>query len=321
MTSCFLCDSSSTSIDTMIQTSPLLNVVCRPALAQDLVEIKEFCKTIWDGHDYIAEVIDDWFHDPTGMFAVAEYEGHAIACSKITRAAEGQWWLEGFRVDPNHQGFKIGSQIHHYVCQWWLDHCDGTLRLMTNSRNKSVHHLCEQTGFSRLFEARGYKAKPLEGDAHSFTPADSRDPELESAIEFARASVSLAHSNCVVDFGWRCFDPLDKDTLRGLLSSSSDLKSQLFWWRGEKGLLIAWEDDEPDEGKHTLGIGVLACELEDMADVLTDVRHLAAAQNKTSLFWIAPVHEPVERSLAQAGYFSEWDNTTYIFAKKHPHEK
>jgi hypothetical protein len=68
-------------------------VICRPALERDLEEIKEFCKTIWDGHDYVPDVVDDWLHDPRGVLGVAEYDGHAIACSKITWLAEGQWWL------------------------------------------------------------------------------------------------------------------------------------------------------------------------------------------------------------------------------------
>src|SRR5512134_2631142 len=103
-------------------------VVCRAALERDLQDIEEFCKTIWGGHDYVPEVMEDWLEDPLGIFAVAEYEGHAIACSKVTLLARGQWWLEGFRVDPNYQGRKVGSLIHHYVDQWWLEHGAGWLR-------------------------------------------------------------------------------------------------------------------------------------------------------------------------------------------------
>jgi GNAT superfamily N-acetyltransferase len=119
----------------LMETFSLSQVICRPILERDLREIKEFCKTIWDGHDYVPNVIDEWFQDPRGIFAVAEYEGHAIACSKVTWLAEGQWWLEGFRVDPQYQGLKVGSLIHRYVDQWWLEHGSGMLRLMTSSKN------------------------------------------------------------------------------------------------------------------------------------------------------------------------------------------
>jgi GNAT superfamily N-acetyltransferase len=293
-------------------------MICRPAIERDLEEIKEFCKTIWDGHDYVPDVIDDWFHDPQGIFAVAEYNGHAIACSKITWLAEGQWWLEGFRVDPNYQGLKVGSRIHHYVDQWWLEHGDGLLRLMTSSKNKSVHHLCESTGFTKLFEVRGYKAEPLYGRADMFTSAASTDKDLPPVVAFARSRPSLAITNCVVDFGWRFVDATRDRAPTSQFLLYSGLEHNFFWWFKDRGLLIVWDDFDPDEEKHTMGIGVLACKLEDMAALLTDVRYLAAAQKKTSVFWLAPVHEQVEPALQQAGYSSDWDNTAYVFEKKHP---
>ena len=94
----------------------------------------------------------------------------------------------------------------------------------------------------------------------------------------------------------------------------------MFWWRRDEGLLIVWDDFDPNEEEYTVGIGVLACELEDMPAFLRDVRHLAAEQRKTSVFWLAPVHEQVELALKHAGYASDWDNTAYVFEKKHPHD-
>ena len=306
----------------MSQQFSARQVICRPAIERDLEEIKEFCKTIWDGHDYVPDVIDDWFHDPQGrgLFAVAEYQGHAIACSKITWLAEGQWWLEGFRVDPNYQGLKVGSLIHHYVDQWWLEHGDGSLRLMTNSKNKSVHHLCESTGFTKLFEVRGYKAEPLDGHADIFISAANSDTDLPSMIAFAQASSSMSITNYVVDFGWRCvrFAPTQEAALTSFLSPSSNFESNCFWWRGRKGLLITWDDFDSGQEKATMGIGVLACELEDMSALLLDIRYLAAEQRKTSVFWIAPVHQQVELALQQAGYSSDWDHTVYVFEKASP---
>jgi hypothetical protein len=252
------------------------------------------------------------------MLAVAEYEGHAIACSKITWVAEGQWWLEGFRVDPNYQGLKVGSLIHHYADRWWLEHADGVLRLMTSSKNKSVHHLCERTGYSKLFEVRGYRAEPLDGSAAVFHPAVSSDKDLPTVVEFARSSPLLAITNRLVDFGWQFVDPTDKGALTSLFSRYSGYADNFFWWRDGKGLLIVWDDLDEDEREQAMGIGILACELDEMPAFLRDIRHLAAAQKKASVFWLAPVHETVERALEQAGYSSEWDNTAFVFEKRHP---
>jgi GNAT superfamily N-acetyltransferase len=302
----------------MNQTFSARQGICRPVIERDLEDIQEFCKTIWDGHDYVPDVIEDWYQDPQGIFAVAEYEGRAIACSKITRLAEGQWWLEGFRVDPKYQGLKVGSQIHRFVDQWWLEHGDGLLRLMTSSKNKSVHHLCESTDFTKLFEVRGYKAEPLTGGADMFTSAASSDQDLPSVIEFARRSPSLAITNCVVDFGWRCVNPTDQGALSYLFADFSSIERNFFWWGKDKGLLIVWDDFDSDQKESTMGIGVLACELEDLAALLTDVPYLAAEQGKTSVFWLAPVHEQVQAALKQAGFSSDWNHTAYVFEKRHP---
>lgn len=301
----------------MTQAFSLQQVFCRPALERDLEDIREFCKTIWNGHDYVPEVMQDWLQDPQGLFAVAEYQGHAIACSKITLLADGQWWLEGFRVDPNYQGLKVGSLIHRYVDQWWLARENGMLRLMTNSKNKSVHHLCQETGFTKLFEVRGYKAEPLKEGVDMFTSAVSNDQDLEKVVEFTLKSPSLAITNQLVDFGWRCVKPT-QNALTYLFSPHTDNENNFLWWRKGKGLLITWDDFDADQKESILGIGVLACELEDLSAFLTDVRRLAAEQGRTSVFWVAPVHEQVELALKQAGYSTDWDNTAYVFEKKKP---
>ena len=302
----------------MNQTFSAGQVICRPAIDRDREEIREFCKTIWDGHDYVPYVIDDWLHDPEGIFAVAEYEGRAIACSKITWLAEGQWWLEGFRVDPNFQGLKVGSLIHRYVDQWWLEKGNGLLRLMTSSKNKSVHHLCKRTHFSKLNEVRGFKAQPLRGRTHVFTSAASSAQDLPPVVAFARSSPSLGITNHIVDFGWRAVDPTQNQALTSLFADLPNLAKNFFWWRNNKGLLIVWDDSDPEEGQYTMGIGVIACQLEDMSVLLMDVRCLAAEQEKTSVFWLAPVHVQVETALKQAGFSSDWDSTAYIFEKIHP---
>jgi hypothetical protein len=91
----------------MAQLSSPPQVLCRPAIESDRADVLEFCRNIWDGEDYVPYVWDEWFRDPTGLLAVAEYDGHAIGCSKITQISTGQWWLEGFRVDPKYQGLRI----------------------------------------------------------------------------------------------------------------------------------------------------------------------------------------------------------------------
>ena len=43
-------------------------VVCRPALPRDTADVLEFSKFIWNGHDYVKYVWDEWLNDPTASW-------------------------------------------------------------------------------------------------------------------------------------------------------------------------------------------------------------------------------------------------------------
>ncbi len=226
----------------MIQPSLSQQVLCRPAMEGDQADVTEFCKGIWEGGDYVPDVWDQWFHDPDGILAVAEYNGHAIGCSKISRIAEGQWWLEGFRVDPQCQGMKVGTHLHQYVVDWWLENGDGTLRLMTDGQNYAVHHLCEKTGFRKTGEVCGYRAAALAEPVEHFTPVT----DLQTAAAFAVESESIQTTNGLSDFGWRICRP-DEDVFQNHSIENADYFHSFYWWKDRQGLFSAWEDEEEEK--------------------------------------------------------------------------
>lgn len=294
----------------MIQTSSL-QVVCRPALGRDRADVLEFCKGIWDGGDYIHEVWDDWFSDPDGILGVAEIDGHAVACSKISLLAKGQWWLEGFRVDPNVQGHKVGSQIHRYVTDWWSEHGDGILRLMTSSENPAVHHVCVKTGFVKTQEVRAYKATPIPGPTESFSPVD----DLSEAAVFAVESESVKTTNGLIDLGWRIASP-DEHVFEIYSNEDADFAHKFYWWKEKQGLFSAWEDAEEEE--RTLVLGVVAGDLEALPALLRDIRRFAAQEKFDSVFQIAFDMPQIVSAFQEAGFEKHWKKSNaFIFEKKH----
>jgi GNAT superfamily N-acetyltransferase len=289
-------------------------VVCRPALARDRADVIEFCKTIWDGDDYVPDVWEDWFNDPNGLLAVSEYQGHAIGCSKVSLLSRGQWWLEGFRVDPNYQGLKVGSRLHHYVTDWWLENGDGTLRLMTDAGNFAVHHLCDKTGYVKVQEVCGYKATPIAQSSDAFIPVHDKT----SAATFAIASESIETSGGLIDLGWRIVKP-DEQVFEIYSSNQASFVHTFYWWRDRQGLFSAWADEEED--RRTLVLGVVACALHDMPALLMDVRRLAAQKKFDSVFQIAFDLPPIVSQLEAAGFEKKWKRSNaFVFEKKHPSE-
>jgi GNAT superfamily N-acetyltransferase len=291
----------------MNQLSSLTQVFCRPARVSDQADVTEFCKGIWDGGDYVPEVWEQWLQDSNGILAVAECKGHAIGCSKISRIAQGQWWLEGFRVAPQCQGMKVGSHLHQYVVDWWHAHGDGILRLMTDGQNFVVHHLCEKTGFYKMNEVCGYRAVALEEPTDPFTAVT----DLQTAAGFVVESESINTTQGLTDLGWRVCHP-DSQVLE-----SFGNEHHLYWWKGRQGL-FSFREDESEE-KRTLILGVVASALKDMPALLMDVRRFAAGEKFDDVFQIAFNLQEITSPLLAAGFEKRWKRSNaFIFEKMHP---
>jgi GNAT superfamily N-acetyltransferase len=282
-------------------------VVCRPALPRDYADIVEFCKGIWEGGDYVPDVWQHWFHDPNGILVSAAYNGHVIGCGKISLLAQGQWWLEGFRVDPNYQGLKVGSRIHNYLTDWWVEHGDGTVRLMTE--NPAVIHLCQKTGYTKIHELRGYKALPIDEPVGTFSPA----PDMREAATFALESESLQLTNRLVDFGWRV-GAASESIFEIFANDKASFAHTFYWWRDKQGLCSAWEDEEDD--RRSLTLGLLACAVNDLSAMLVDIRRLAAQKKFGRVFLLAFLKPQIISGLERAGFSTNWDDYLRLFERK-----
>jgi GNAT superfamily N-acetyltransferase len=308
-------------------------LVCRPALPSDTADVLEFTKFIWEGHDYIKYVWQEWLDDPQGLLATAQYGPHAVGIAKVTHLSPGQWWLEGLRVNPKFQGLKIGSHLHEYMNRWWLRYGDGVIRLMTSSQRVQVHHLCERTGYTKIGEVAGYRLDISGLDASTqdapaiaerpvgrpSTGQDSSPPsfvsvpvhDLGSALEFA--SRNLPHSNALMDSCWRFSTP-DETNLAALASVG-----HLHWWRDRLGLLGTFEDE--DDEQRVLAIGFAAVARPPLlADLLRQAVALARREGFAAIQWLAPVQNGVRAALQEAGYVTDWEHTGYLYGKPHPGE-
>src|SRR5262245_43446762 len=86
-------------------------LIVRPARADDQEAVLAFCAGIWEGHDYIPYVWDDWLHDTRGTFLVAEAGGRPIGIVHVHLVAAEEAWLEGIRGDPTHRRQGIGRAL------------------------------------------------------------------------------------------------------------------------------------------------------------------------------------------------------------------
>lgn len=278
-------------------------VVIRPALPRDKADVAEFTKFIWDGHDYVGEVFPYWLEDPQGILLAAEYAGHCVGTAKVTSIAPGQWWLEGFRVDPNFQDKKIGSLIDAAANEWWDAHGEGTLRLLTNSKRVKVHHLSEERGFKKLGEVLYFEADPLAETTDAFTPLAPEE------VDEAAAFCQRVASNQLLGVGWKFAAPNPVS-----LRAAAD-EELAFWWRGRAGFLSAWEDD--DERGNRLTVGFEVCAGGDQVQLLTDFRRIASARGMIVAGWMNTVEGETSSVLEQAEYVRKWEDAGFLYERRH----
>jgi GNAT superfamily N-acetyltransferase len=287
-------------------TSPTVTI--RPTLPADRQDIFDFCKLIWDGHDYIPYVFDEWLADPRGQMFSAMYAGHAVGLTRLVKQAPGQWWLEGFRVDPRYQGLKIGSRLHHYAVAWWQEYGDGALRLWTNVERVKVQHLCEQDGFIKTMERAPYNAPPL-------APTDSThltllaESDFAEAIKFALRPEFAPRERGMLDACWQSALP-DESPLRWLVNNS---EGRIFWWRGREGLVGTWDGSE--DGQRISAVGLLSCAEADIPAILTELRQHPSQNSYEIISWRAPFRPDLDALLQSAGFVRNDEDVVYQYEK------
>jgi GNAT superfamily N-acetyltransferase len=278
-------------------------VVCRPALHRDTGQVLELSSHIWDGGDYIPSVWADWLADPDGMLGVAEMGGRVVGVFKLTKFQEHEWYMEGLRVHPDVWGKGIARHIHDYVVETWHLMGDGLIRLVTGSYNIKIHQMCQSSGFRRIAEFLPYRAPVLPEETAVFKRLSSE--EASQAMEFVTSSPTHALSWNLINLGW-VYGDLQLKHLNEVINAG-----HAWWWRGGKGFLSIWEDEE--DGGHDPGIQLLGCPMEDLPELLLDYRRWMGQLGYHSAGWIAPNQPGVLACLENAGFQRSWDLSLYVF--------
>ena len=283
-------------------------VTCRPAKQSDTTQVMALTKLIWDGDDYVPHAWADWLADTQGLLGVAEYAGQLIALGKLTRLSEHDWWLEGMRVHPDYEGRGVASQLNAYLLAYWEREGTGKIRLATSSKSEAVHRICAHNGFHKGAEYTTYKAPTLDSGndfATHFRPVLEED--LSRALSTIQNSPALALQEELLDLGWQWAPPREAYLLESIQAD------QIWWWRNGDGLLAVSEFD--DEKSPTTLVRGLACQLEDLPDLLLDYRRLAGLRGRAYAKWHAPVAGETRSYLEAAGFTTEPDHSFHIFER------
>ena len=111
----------------------------------DKEEILELSSHIWEGHDYIPDVFDEWVED--GGFYCGKLDGKIIAVDKLTEQGNGVIWLEGLRVHPDYQSKGYATKMVNGLMDILEELDYSALRFLTTAGKEPVKKMAGDHGF------------------------------------------------------------------------------------------------------------------------------------------------------------------------------
>lgn len=281
------------------ESDQLAGLVFRAARPKDKERVLQITARTWgEGGDYIPQVWDRWLADPKGELTVVELEGAVVALAKITWQGEGQWWLEGLRVDPDRRLKGIGQAMNTYQLDLIKRWGGGVVRYATGIRNEGSHRIAERAGFNVLTRFVERIAEKLDGpvDAQVLTQDD-----LDAVWNMARDSDLLRASNGVYVFEWKA-RPLTRERLAGHLDNGI-----VMGVRDDGGRVQAWGLVEYDPEWDRLGLSSLDGATEAITALASAMRAHAAALGRVMVEAMTAPHPRALQALEAAGYHVEAD--------------
>jgi len=119
---------------------------------KDIPSIKEISKDIWEGDDYVPEVIERWLKDKEcmnyGTFTDEEKKD-LIGFGRVKFFPNGVAWLEGGRVKVTHQKKGVGREQLKYAIEYARKSGAKVAQYSTSSKNFGSLALADFFGFKK----------------------------------------------------------------------------------------------------------------------------------------------------------------------------
>ena len=288
-----------------------MSLCVRRAIESDRGCILKISSQIWDGEDYVPELLDGWFADREGELVVATLEDQVIAFAHRTWLCPEIAWFEGIRTDPAFQGRGAGKAITEYLIRSARNAGATHIELSTYIDNEASRHIIESYGF-QLVGTFTYLEGPAELDLPEVIgeSANIRPISEQEAIEFVSHSEFLSLARRRFPRGWRFF-PFDLDSCEAI----ARLECRLGFWAGDEVKAVLCIRQSPDY-ESRITINFLDGEPAAMCALLNHA--LLRYEGKTMEIMV-PVHQgrhaAVLPLLRQVGFksWSEYEADVFVY--------
>ncbi|KKK45951.1 hypothetical protein LCGC14_0766500 [marine sediment metagenome] len=127
-----------------------MKIYFRELTTDDIPNIREISKNIWDGEDYIPQVIEKWLQDKNCMNYGAfmdEDLGEIVGFGRVKFYNDKLAWLEGGRVNIKYQKQGVGREMMKFALDYSRKVKAKKAQFDTSSKNQGSTALAKFFGF------------------------------------------------------------------------------------------------------------------------------------------------------------------------------
>lgn len=273
----------------------------RPVRPADRDRLLEIASDVWDGTDYLPDVLDDWLADPGASFQAAELEGLVVGIQRLRPIAAGIIFYEGLRVASTHRRRGIARIMLLQALAEARALGFREIRLYTG--NPDAGRLFASEGFRLVAESLVWSAGRVEGDDL---------PRLASPGE-ARALAERLRQ----DRGWAAYGGINPNW-RATLDVDAALLERLAGEGlvrvGPGGRAAALLRDQP---RSRLPATFVAGSGAVMQDLLMGLRYEADSLGLRGVMVLAPSNHPATDDLREVGYdLAGEEGHAYVYVRE-----
>lgn len=172
---------------------------------QDILEISSH---IWDGHDYIPSVLDEWLKNPKCHTYGVEADNRLVTIGNLRLTDRNQTgWMEGLRVHPDYRKRGYADMLTKHFLELGSALKVRQLRYTTGANNRVSLRLARKAGFKRIFKMTAVWYENLNETTMMPTRTSRSMNEItpKQAYELSKTNVSLIPQNVLI-YDWKAIN-------------------------------------------------------------------------------------------------------------------
>ncbi|MGH7764480.1 MAG: GNAT family N-acetyltransferase [Candidatus Dormibacteraceae bacterium] len=274
------------------------DLTLRPVRPADRDRVIEMTRDIWDGHDYIPRVFDEWVGEAGAAFQAAEVDGVVVGLQRLRPYAPGLIWYEGLRVASTHRRQGVARAMLESAVAEAKEQGFHEMRLGT--ANPDALTLFESIGFRRLIDVRWWHGPRMEGGESARIPEPVEARKLWPAV--ARSAGLELYGGVSADFNGAHDigpDELERLATDGMLRAGPG-------GRAVAGLREPWGNN--------LAVAFIAGAGGVLRDLLMALRFEADADGSDHVTVSLPRGHPAAEDLHASGYdLANAEDNAYVY--------